>query len=245
MLLQLNLEKICITTTTNLFIEVATKLSNMKKTSYIIIAFLLLSVVFLVFLIKKDTKPTTFEPNYIAAIQSNINDLQQQQADKTKVIDSLKNLVIKYKKQAENIKIQYIPIKENIKKLNLTDNIKLLNTNLNTDLEAFLIKNDTVIALKNNNAKDINITYAENTMLNELNYTYEVITELQEQQIKETENNYNICKTETKELKNINVINENIIQNQKKEVKKLKRKNVVTKVVKVVSIGGLIYLLTI
>lgn len=217
----------------------------MKKTSYIIIAFLLLSVVFLVFLIKKDTKPTTFEPNYIAAIQSNINDLQQQQADKTKVIDSLKNLVIKYKKQAENIKIQYIPIKENIKKLNLTDNIKLLNTNLNTDLEAFLINNDTVIALKNNNAKDINITYADNIMLKELNYTYEVITDLQEQQIKECENNYNICITETKELKNINVINENIIQNQKKEVKKLKRKNVVTKVVKVVSIGGLIYLLTI
>jgi Ca2+/Na+ antiporter len=224
---------------------VATKLSNMKKILYIIIAFLLLSVVFLVFLIKKDTKPTTFEPNYIAAIQSNINDLQQQQADKAKVIDSLENLVIKYKKQAENIKIQYIPIKENIIKLNLTDNIKLLNTNLNTDLEAFLIKNDTVIALKNNNVKDVNITYAENAMLNELNYTYEVITGLQEQQIKETENNYNICKAETKELKNINVINENIIQNQKKEVKKLKRKNIVTKVIKVVSIGGLIYLLTI
>lgn len=217
----------------------------MKKTLYIIIAFLLLSVVFLVFLIKKDTQPTTFEPNYIAAIQSNINDLQQQQAYKAKAIDSLKTLVIKYKKQAENIKIQYIPIKENIIKLNTTDNIKLLNTNLNTDLEAFLIKNDTVIALKNNNAKDINITYAENAMLNELNYTYEVITELQEQQIKETENNYNICKNEIKELKNINVINENIIKNQKKEVKKLKRKNIVTKVVKVVSIGGLIYLLTI
>jgi len=217
----------------------------MQKTLYIIIAFLLLSVVFLVFLIKKDTQPTTFEPNYIAAIQSNINDLQQQQADKIKVIDSLKTLVIRYKKQAENIKIQYIPIKENIIKLNTTDNIKLLNTNLNTNIEAFLIKNDTVIALKNNNAKDINITYADNVMLKELNYTYEVITDLQEQQIKETENNYNICKTETKELKNITVINENIIQNQKKEVKKLKRKNVVTKIIKVVSIGGLIYLLTI
>jgi len=216
----------------------------MKKTLYIIIAFLLLSVIFLVFLIKKDTQPTTFEPNYIAAIQSNITTLQQQQADKIKVIDSLKTLVIRYKKQAENIKIQYIPIKENIIKLNTTDNIKLLNTNLNTDLEAFLIKKDTVIALKNNNAKDINITYADNVMLKELNYTYEVITDLQEQQIKECENNYNICKAETKELKNINQINENIIQNQKKEVKKLKRKNVVTKVIKVVSIGGLIYLLT-
>ena len=217
----------------------------MKKTLYIIIAFLLLSVIFLVFLIKKDTQPTTFDADYIAAIQSNINDLQQQQADKIKVIDSLKTLVIKYKKQAENIKIKYIPIKENIIKLNTTDNIKLLNTNLNTDLEAFLIKNDTVIALKNNNAKDINITYADNAMLKELNYTYEVITDLQEQQIKECENNYNICKAETKELKNINQINENIIQNHKKEVKKLKRKNVVTKVIKVVSIGGLIYLLTI
>lgn len=217
----------------------------MKKTLYIIIAFLLLSVVFLVFLIKKDTQPTSFEPNYIAAIQSNINDLQQQQADKIKVIDSLKTLVIRYKKQAENIKIQYIPIKENIIKLNLTDNIKLLNTNLNTNIEAFLIKNDTVIALKNNNAKDVNIAYADNIMLKELNYTYEVITDLQEQQIKETENNYNICKNETKELKNINLINENIIENQKKEVKKLKRKNLITKVVKVVSIGGLIYLLTI
>ena len=216
----------------------------MQKTLYIIIAFLLLSVIFLVFLIKKDTQPTTFEPNYIAAIQSNINDLQQQQADKIKVIDSLKTLVVKYKEQAENIKIKYIPIKENIIKLNTTDNIKLLNTNLNTDLETFLIKNDTVIALKNNNAKDINITYADNAMLKELNYTYEVITDLQEQQIKECENNYNICKAETKELKNINLINENIIQNHKKEVKKLKRKNVVTKVVKVVSIGGLIYLLT-
>ena len=216
----------------------------MQKTLYIIIAFLLLSVVFLVFLIKKDTQPTTFDADYIAAIQSNINDLQQQQADKIKVIDSLKTLVVKYKEQAENIKIKYIPIKENIIKLNTTDNIKLLNTNLNTDLETFLIKNDTVIALKNNNAKDINITYADNAMLKELNYTYEVITGLQEQQIKECENNYNICKTETKELKNINLINENIIENQKKEVKKLKRKNVVTKVVKVVSIGGLIYLLT-
>ena len=112
-------------------------------------------------------------------------------------------------------------------------------------METFLIKNDTVIALKNNNAKDINITYADNAMLKELNYTYEVITDLQEQQIKETENNYNICKAETKELKNINQINENIIENQKKEVKKLKRKNLITKVVKVVSIGGLIYLLTI
>ncbi len=217
----------------------------MQKTLYIIIAFLLLSVVFLVFLIKKDTQPTTFDADYIAAIQSNINDLQQQQADKIKVIDSLKTLVVKYKEQAENIKIKYIPIKENIIKLNTTDNIKLLNTNLNTDLETFLIKNDTVIALKNNNAKDINITYADNAMLKELNYTYEVITDLQEQQIKECENNYNICKAETKELKNINLINENIIQNHKKEVKKLKRKNVVTKVVKVVSIGGLIYLLTI
>ena len=220
------------------------KLSNMKKTLYIIIAFLLLSVVFLVFLIKKDTQPTTFDADYIAAIQSNINDLQQQQADKIKIIDSLKTLVVKYKEQAENIKIKYIPIKENIIKLNTTDNIKLLNTNLNTDLETFLIKNDTVIALKNNNAKDINITYADNAMLKELNYTYEVITDLQEQQIKECENNYNICKAETKELKNINQINENIIENQKKEVKKLKRKNIVTKVVKVVSIGGLIYLLT-
>ncbi len=216
----------------------------MKKTLYIIIAFLLLSVIFLVFLIKKDTQPTTFDADYIAAIQSNITTLQQQQADKIKVIDSLKTLVVKYKEQAENIKIKYIPIKENIIKLNTTDNIKLLNTNLNTDLEAFLIKKDTVIALKNNNAKDINITYADNVMLKELNYTYEVITDLQEQQIKECENNYNICKAETKELKNINQINENIIQNQKKEVKKLKRKNVVTKVIKVVSIGGLIYLLT-
>ena len=216
----------------------------MQKTLYIIIAFLLLSVIFLVFLIKKDTQPTTFDADYIAAIQSNITTLQQQQADKIKVIDSLKTLVVKYKEQAENIKIKYIPIKENIIKLNTTDNIKLLNTNLNTDLETFLIKNDTVIALKNNNAKDINITYADNAMLKELNYTYEVITDLQEQQIKETENNYNICKAETKELKNINQINENIIENHKKEVKKLKRKNVVTKVVKVVSIGGLIYLLT-
>jgi len=223
----------------------ATKISNMQKILYTIVAFLLLSVVFLVFLIKKETQPTTFDADYIAAIQSNITTLQQQQADKIKVIDSLKTLVIRYKKQAENIKIQYIPIKENIIKLNTTDNIKLLNTNLNTDLEAFLIKKDTVIALKNNNAKDINITYAENIMLKELNYTYEVITDLQDQQIKECENNYNICKAETKELKNINQINENIIQNQKKEVKKLKRKNVVTKVVKVVSIGGLIYLLTI
>jgi len=68
-------------------------------------------------------------------------------------------------------------------------------------LEAFLIKKDTVIALKNNNAKDINITYADNVMLKELNYTYEVITDLQEQQIKECENNYNICKAETKNLK--------------------------------------------
>jgi len=217
----------------------------MQKILYTIIAFLLLSVVFLVFLIKKDTQPTTFEPNYIDAIQSNINDLQQQQVDKIKVIDSLKTLVIRYKKQAENIKIKYIPIKENIIKLNTTDNIKLLNTNLNTNIEAFLIKNDTVIALKNNNAKDINITYADNVMLKELNYTYEVITDLQQQQIKETENNYNICKNETKELKNINQINENIIENHKKEVKKLKRKNIVTKVIKVVSIGGLIYLLTI
>ena len=222
----------------------ATKISNMQKILYTIVAFLLLSVVFLVFLIKKETQPTTFDADYIAAIQSNITTLQQQQADKIKVIDSLKTLVIRYKKQAENIKIQYIPIKENIIKLNTTDNIKLLNTNLNTDLEAFLIKKDTVIALKNNNAKDINITYADNVMLKELNYTYEVITDLQEQQIKECENNYNICKAETKELKNINQINENIIQNQKKEVKKLKRKNVVTKVIKVVSIGGLIYLLT-
>ena len=216
----------------------------MQKTLYIIIAFLLLSVIFLVFLIKKDTQPTTFDADYIAAIQSNITTLQQQQADKIKVIDSLKTLVVKYKEQAENIKIKYIPIKENIIKLNTTDNIKLLNTNLNTDLETFLIKNDTVIALKNNNAKDINITYADNAMLKELNYTYEVITDLQEQQIKECENNYNICKAETKELKNINQINENIIENHKKEVKKLKRKNIVTKVVKVVSIGGLIYLLT-
>ena len=216
----------------------------MQKILYTIVAFLLLSVVFLVFLIKKETQPTTFDADYIAAIQSNITTLQQQQADKIKVIDSLKTLVVKYKEQAENIKIQYIPIKENIIKLNTTDNIKLLNTNLNTDLEAFLIKKDTVIALKNNNAKDINITYADNVMLKELNYTYEVITDLQEQQIKECENNYNICKAETKELKNINQINENIIQNQKKEVKKLKRKNVVTKVIKVVSIGGLIYLLT-
>ena len=216
----------------------------MQKTLYIIIAFLLLSVVFLVFLIKKETQPTTFDADYIAAIQSNINDLQQQQVDKIKVIDSLKTLVVKYKEQAENIKIKYIPIKENIIKLNTTDNIKLLNTNLNTDLETFLIENDTVIALKNNNAKDINITYADNAMLKELNYTYEVITGLQDQQIKECENNYNICKNETKELKNINLINENIIENQKKEVKKLKRKNVVTKIIKVVSIGGLIYLLT-
>ena len=222
----------------------ATKISNMQKILYTIVAFLLLSVVFLVFLIKKETQPTTFDADYIAAIQSNITTLQQQQADKIKVIDSLKTLVVKYKEQAENIKIKYIPIKENIIKLNTTDNIKLLNTNLNTDLEAFLIKKDTVIALKNNNAKDINITYADNVMLKELNYTYEVITDLQEQQIKECENNYNICKAETKELKNINQINENIIQNQKKEVKKLKRKNVVTKVIKVVSIGGLIYLLT-
>ena len=76
--------------------------------------------------------------------------------------------------------------------------------------------------MKNNNAKDINITYAENAMLKELNYTYEVITDLQSNKLK-TENNYNICKAETKELKNINQINENIIQNQKRS-QKLKRK---------------------
>ena len=83
-------------------------------------------------------------------------------------------------------------------------------------------------------------------MLKELNYTYEVITNLQGTTNKGMRKIITIfAKIETKELKNINLkLNENIIENQKKEVKKLKRKNVVTKVVKVVSIGGLIYLLT-